>query len=65
MNRKATGIITLIAVAMILIVPLSSISSGGDETQGGRFMLDEGNGAKTWFDAAKGDTYSDVIRETL
>lgn len=65
MNRKATGIITLIAVAMILIVPLSSISSDGDETQGGRFMLDEGNGAKTWFDAAKGDTYSDVIRETL
>ena len=56
MNRKATGIITLIAVAMILIVPLSSISSDGDETQGGRFMLDEGNGAKTWFDAAKGDT---------
>ncbi len=64
MNKRATAIITFIAVAMMIMVPLSSISSA-DTTGGDRFMLDEGNGAKTWYDVTEGDTYGDVIKATL
>ncbi len=65
MNRREKGIISFIAVAMVMLAPLSALVSLSDASQGDRFMLDEGNGAETWYDVSVGSTYGDAIKATL
>ncbi len=63
--KNRTKMLTALLLAMIMIVTVIPMADTEAASSDNRLMLDEGNGAKTWYTFDGKGTYADVISSAL
>ena len=63
--KNRTKMLTALLLAMIVVVTVIPLTDTEAASSDNRLMLDEGNGAKTWYTIDSKGTYADVILTVL